>query len=90
MKLLKKHILWFIDRVARDRLDSSSAHAAYFLIISFLPFVALLLTLMQRIHFGSGLTMIEAALDLLPGAVAEYVTGLLPSPITATDRKSVV
>ncbi len=83
MKTLKKHILWFIDRIGRDRLDSSSAHAAYFLIISFLPFVAFLLTLMQRIHFGSGLTMIETALDLLPSAVAEYVTGLLPSPITA-------
>ena len=40
MKLLKKHIGWFMDRVVQDRLDSSAAHAAYFLIISFLPFVA--------------------------------------------------
>jgi len=83
VKLLKKHILWFIGRVGRDRLDSSSAHAAYFLIISFLPFIAFLLTLMQRIHFSSGLTLIEAALDMLPKAVADYIIGLLPSAITA-------
>ena len=51
VKLLKKHVGWFLTRTARDRLDSSSAHAAYFLIISFLPFVAFLLTLMQQIHF---------------------------------------
>lgn len=83
MKLLKKHIGWFMDRVVQDHLDSSAAHAAYFLIISFLPFVAFLLTLMQRIHFSSGLTLIETALEFLPGAVAEYVQGLMPSAITA-------
>lgn len=83
MKLLKKHIVWFLNRTTRDRLDSSSAHAAYFLIISFLPFVAFLLTLMQQIHFSSGLTLIEMALEFLPGAVAEYVADLLPSAITA-------
>lgn len=83
MKLLKKHIGWFMDRVVQDRLDSSAAHAAYFLIISFLPFVAFLLTLMQRIHFSSGLTLIETALEFLPGAVAEYVQRLMPSAITA-------
>ena len=81
MKVLKKHVTWFLTRVQRDRLDSSSAHGAYFLIISFLPFVALLITLMQRIHFASGITLIEMALGFLPSAVAEYVGGLLPSPI---------
>ena len=81
MKLLRKHVGWFITRTARDRLDSCSAHAAYFLIISFLPFIALLLTLMQHIHFAPGLTLIEAALEFLPGAVADYVAGLLPTAI---------
>lgn len=81
MKLLKKHVGWFLSRTARDRLDSSSAHAAYFLIISFLPFVAFLLTLMQHIRFAPGLTLIEAALEFLPSAVADYVQGLLPTAI---------
>ncbi len=81
LKLVKKHIKWFLARVDQDRVDSSAAHGAYFLIISFLPFVAFLLTLMQRIHFSSGLSIIEAALEFLPSAVADYVQGLLPSAL---------
>lgn len=80
-KLLKKHIKWFADRVTRDRLDSTSAHGAFFLIISFLPFIALVLTLMQRIHFSDGMTMIEAALGFFPDSVASFIQGLFPSPL---------
>ena len=83
-KFLKKHILWFVDRVNRDRLDSASAHGAFFLITSFLPFVAFLLTLMQRIHFSSGVTMIEAALELLPAAFSTALREIIPSPIEAS------
>lgn len=84
MKLLKKHAKWFMDRVARDRLDSTAAHSAFFLIISFLPFIALVLTLMQRIHFSSGVPILEAALGLFPDAVASFVEGLFPSPLEST------
>lgn len=80
IKLLRKHIKWFMDRTARDRLDSSAAHGAFFLIISFLPFVAFLLTLMQQIHF-SGITLIESALRAFPDSVAHYLRNLLPSPL---------
>ncbi len=81
MKLIKKHITWFWDRVCRDRLDSTAAHGAFFLLISFLPFVAFLLTLMQRIHFSDGVTLIEAALQIFPDSVAAYLENLLPDPI---------
>ena len=85
MKLLKKHVGWFLSRVDRDRLDSTSAHGAFFLIISFLPFVAFLLTLMQKIHFSDGLSLIDAALQaLFPDQVAAYVESLLPSPLEST------
>lgn len=84
MKLLKKHAKWFMDRVTRDRLDSTAAHSAFFLIISFLPFIALVLTLMQRIHFSSGVPILEAALGLFPDAVASFVEGLVPSPLEST------
>lgn len=82
--ILKKHALWFADRVNRHRLDSSAAHSAFFLITSFLPFLAFLLTLMQRIHFSSGLTMIEAALELLPSAFSTALREVIPSPIEAS------
>ena len=81
MKLLKKHTAWFWDRIDRDRLDSTAAHGAFFLLISFLPFVAFLLTLMQRIHFSDGVTLIEAALQIFPDSVAVYLETLLPDPI---------
>ncbi len=32
-KLAKKHFKWFWDRMGRDRLDSTAAHGAFFLII---------------------------------------------------------
>ena len=84
MKLLKKHVLWFWKRCARDRVDSSAAHGAFFLLISFLPFVAFLLTLMQRIHFSDGVSLIEAALGALPDSVAAYLESLLPSALEST------
>lgn len=85
MKLLKKHGSWFMSRIVRDRLDSTAAHSSFFLIISFLPFVALLLTLMQRIHFSSGMTMIEMALGLFPDSVADFVRELFPSPLESSS-----
>ena len=81
MKLLKKHLNWFLTRVDQDRLDSTAAHGAFFLLISFLPFVALLLTLMQQIHFSDGVSLIEAALRIFPDSVAQYLATLLPDPI---------
>ncbi len=82
-QLLKKHGRWFWDRIGRDRLDSTAAHVAFFLIISFLPFLVLVLTLMQRIHFSSGMSVIEAALQMLPPAVAQFIADLFPSPLQA-------
>lgn len=83
-RLVKKHALWFLERTARDRLDSSAAHGAFFLIISFLPFLAFLLTLMQQIHFSNGVTLIEMALDIFPAPVAVYLGNLLPSPLESS------
>lgn len=83
-KLAKKHLKWFIARIDRDRLDSSAAHVAFFLIISFLPFVALVLTLMQRINFSDGMTMLEAAIDLFPDSVSSYVQELFPTPLESS------
>ena len=81
MKLFKKHFTWFMERIDQDRLDSTAAHGAFFLLISFLPFVAFLLTLMQQIHFGDGVTLIERALEIFPDSVAAYLASLLPDPI---------
>ncbi len=83
-KILKKHVKWFISRIGRDRLDSTAAHSSFFLIISFLPFLALLFTLMQRIHFESGLSVVETALEALPESVSAYVKELFPTPLESS------
>lgn len=83
-KFLKKQAIWFLDHAVRDRLDSSAAHGAFFLIISFLPFLAFLLTLMQQIHFSNGVSLIEMALGIFPDPVAVYLGNLLPSPLEST------
>ena len=85
MKLFKKHFTWFMERIDQDRLDSTAAHGAFFLLISFLPFVAFLLTLMQQIHFGDGVTLIERALEIFPDSVAAYLASLLPDPIRSSS-----
>lgn len=84
LPFLKKHIAWFVDRIRLDRLDSSSAHGAFFLITSFLPFLAFLLTLMQRIHFSSGLTVIETALEQLPAVFSVALSEIIPSPLESS------
>lgn len=89
MKLIKKHANWFIAHIARDRLDSTAAHCSFFLIISFLPFLALVLTFMQHAHFSSGVTVIEALLGLLPQSVAEYVNRFFPGPLETGSILSV-
>lgn len=84
LPFLKKHIAWFVNRARVDRLDSSAAHGAFFLITSFLPFLAFLLTLMQRVHFSSGLSMVEAALDQLPAVFSSALSEVIPSPIDSS------
>lgn len=81
VKLLKKHVKWFGDRIYRDRLDSSAAHSSFFLIISFLPFFALLFTLMQRIHFSDGVSVVERIVNYFPDSVRSFVQGLFPGPL---------
>lgn len=89
MQLIKKQIRWFAERITRDRLDSTAAHCSFFLIISFLPFLAFLLTLMQRAHFSSGVSIIETLLNFLPESVAEYIQELFPSPLSTGSILSV-
>lgn len=88
MKILKKHVLWYMERFREDRLDSTAAHVAYFIIISFIPFATFLLTLFQEIHF-SGTTLIREMLRIFPETVAQYLEGLLAQSAPASSVLSV-
>lgn len=86
--MLKKHCTWFLTRIEEDRLDSTAAHGAYFIIIAFLPFVAFLLTLFQQINVESGPLMSEI-LSTFPESVAVYIEGLLAERFPSSSIMSV-
>lgn len=81
MEIIRKTIRWFQAHIQEHRLDSTAAHGAYFIIISFLPFIAVLLTLLKMIHFPGleidGISLMDQALSFFPESVAMYLQGLL-------------
>lgn len=86
--MVRKHVLWFMDRIQRDRLDSTAAHSAYFIIISFLPFCAFILTLLQQIEVESE-PLITGLLTSLPASVGIYLEGLMAESLPASSIMSV-
>lgn len=84
LEIIKKHIKWFSNRLHQDRLDAIAARSAYFIIISFLPFITFLLTLLQEINI-SGIPLINEMMGIFPVSVAEYLEGLLAQNAAASS-----
>lgn len=62
----------FVKKINADGISALSAHAAFFVIISFFPFVMFLLTLLSYFPFFTE-TLPAINLDLLPGAVSAFI-----------------
>ena len=62
----------FVKKINNDGISALSAHAAFFVLISFFPFVMFLLTLLSYIPFFTE-TLPTINLDLLPGAMASFL-----------------
>ena len=90
--MLVKHIFWFTGRIKEDRLDSTAAHSAYFIIIAFLPFTVFLLTLLQLFDRGGGLSLPASFLQVLPAEVQMFLQGLLAesTPLSSILSVSVI
>lgn len=78
-----KNTLTLIDTIMGDHLDASAAHAAFFIIISFLPFIAILFSILQRIDID-GISLIRHALAIFPTSVEEYLGELLVEQASIT------
>lgn len=87
--MIRKHFKWFRDNIKEDRLDSTAAHGAYFLIISFLPFITFLLMMFNTLSDVNGVDFIKAAFDIFPDSVAQYLASFLTSPDPKTGIMSV-
>lgn len=62
----------FTQKISNDNISALSAHATFFVILSFFPFVMFLLTLLSYFPFFTD-TLQSINLDLLPGAVASFI-----------------
>ena len=73
-----KLIVWiqnFLNKIRRDRISAYSGQSAYFIILSALPFILFLLTLVQHLPFT--LEMIKDSIYLvIPEAYAPTVTAI--------------
>ena len=49
--LLKKHFGWFYEKLNNDAIDSYAAQVSFWILISFIPFLMLILALLQVIRF---------------------------------------
>lgn len=67
-RLIKKHFLWFMEKTDRDAIDSYAAQSAFWILISFIPFVLFVLTLLQSIRFEDA-NLLTAAAELMPAPV---------------------
>lgn len=64
----------FTKKINNDGISALSAHAAFFVLISFFPFVMFLLTLLSFFPFFTE-TLPSVDLSLLPGAVSSTILG---------------
>lgn len=62
----------FAKKINNDGIGALSAHAAFFVLISFFPFVMFLLTLLSYFPFFTE-TLPSVNLDLLPGAMSSFL-----------------
>ena len=62
----------FINKINHDSISALSAHAAFFIVLSFFPFVMFLLTLLSYIPFFSELPA-TFEIDFLPKAVSDII-----------------
>ena len=70
--LVRKHFRWFTKKLRSDSVDSYSAQVSFFIIISFIPFLMLVISLLQTVNIN-GISLLTSILDLLPKSISEFL-----------------
>ena len=71
-----KKIQRFLNIIEKDHIASSSAQCAYYVILSFIPFVILLLTLIQYTDVSQN-ELFELLSNIIPANMSEIVIGII-------------
>ena len=82
--LLKKHFGWFYEKLKNDDIDSYAAQVSFWILISFIPFLMLVLALLQVIRFEDT-SLLVAFVQMLPPPVEEVVSYLFQEVNGAAD-----
>ena len=67
----------FFKKVHSDSLDSISAQIAFFIIISLIPFVMIVLSIFQVVNIN-GISLLNSFIKLLPNTVGNFILNLFP------------
>lgn len=84
MKKIKQVILWcwkFSRRASKDRVDAYAAQSAFFIIMGFIPFLMMLLSMLQYTPLTSPQVM-EMMMDFMPESFREYLQGIVSELFT--------
>ena len=82
-RLVRKHFLWFYEKMDKDAIDAYAAQASFWILIAFIPFLMFLLTLSQLIRFEDT-TLLFAFANVMPSPVDEMLR-MLFSEIRAPE-----
>lgn len=75
LNILRSQIRWFEGKIRRDSIDSNSAHVSFFIIISFIPFLMILLSMLQTININ-GISIMESIISYFPPTTQSFMTYL--------------
>jgi membrane protein len=79
-KLIENNFRWFTRKLREDAVDSYSAQVSFFIIIAFIPFITLLLSLLQSVRVGHA-SLLTALLGFMPESLSEFVQSLFSTEI---------
>lgn len=75
-KVFYKKIEKLCENISNDNIDGYSAQCSYYTILSFIPFVILLLTLIQYTNVDQQ-TLFNAISKIIPSSMSEFVLGII-------------
>ncbi len=83
ISILKKNALKFIDKFLSDRCDAMAAQVAFYIVISFVPFIMLLLSTLSSIKLD-GYSILESLISRLPDTASSFLHSLFSKDSIST------
>ena len=83
MKHLENIFIWFIEKYNRHRISIHAAQVAFFIMISFFPFLMFFITLLKHTPISESV-LLAVIQELIPGSLSSLVSGWLGESYAAS------